>query len=203
MSVETITTVSPTTNKPIVERSGPTEQEYAQLPKTAQQAFLKYSQTSLQERQKIVKKALQLLSDRQDELGQEITDQMGRPIAYSAKEVTTAVMRGEYLLKVSDEALSDTPGDPQEGFKRYIRKQALGPVLILFPWNYPYLTLVNSLVPALLAGNSVILKPSPQTPTIAEQVQKIFVEAGLDSARVLHRFSARWNCRSKSSSRTS
>jgi len=179
MSVETITTVSPTTNKPIVERSGPTEQEYAQLPKTAQQAFLKYSQTSLQERQKIVKKALQLLSDRQDELGQEITDQMGRPIAYSAKEVTTAVMRGEYLLKVSDEALSDTPGDPQEGFKRYIRKQALGPVLILFPWNYPYLTLVNSLVPALLAGNSVILKPSPQTPTIAEQVQKIFVEAGL------------------------
>ncbi|KAF1821845.1 ALDH-like protein [Dissoconium aciculare CBS 342.82] len=180
MSVETITTISPTTNKPIVERKGPTEQEYTQIPKTAQQAFIKYSQTSLKERQSIVKKALQLLSDKQNELGQEITDQMGRPIAYSAKEVATAVIRGEYLLKVSEEALADTPGEAQEGFKRYIRKQALGPVLILFPWNYPYLTLVNSLVPALLAGNSVILKPSPQTPTIAEQVQKIFIEAGLD-----------------------
>jgi acyl-CoA reductase-like NAD-dependent aldehyde dehydrogenase len=135
MSVETITTISPTTNKSIVERKGPTVEEYAQIPKNAQHAFLKYSQTSLKERQSIVKKALQLLSDKQNELGQEITDQMGRPIAYSAKEVTTAVMRGEYLLKVSDEALSDTPGDPQEGFKRYIRKQALGPVLILFPWN--------------------------------------------------------------------
>jgi acyl-CoA reductase-like NAD-dependent aldehyde dehydrogenase len=135
MSVETITTISPTTNKPIVERKGPTEQEYTQIPKTAQQAFLKYSQTSLKERQSIVKKALQLLSDKQNELGQEITDQMGRPIAYSAKEVATAVIRGEYLLKVSEEALADTPGEAQEGFKRYIRKQALGPVLILFPWN--------------------------------------------------------------------
>jgi acyl-CoA reductase-like NAD-dependent aldehyde dehydrogenase len=135
MSVETVTTISPTTNKPIVERTGPTAEEFAQIPKIAQQAFLKYSQTSLKQRQSIVKKALQLLSDKQNELGQEITDQMGRPIAYSAKEVTTAVMRGEYLLRVSDEALSDTPGDPQEGFNRYIRKQALGPVLILFPWN--------------------------------------------------------------------
>lgn len=180
MAAEKITTISPSTNKPVVERNGPTDEELAQLPKTAQKAYLKYSKTPLAERQKIVKKALQIISDRQDELAKEITEQMGRPIAFTAKEVTTAVMRGEYLLKISDEAFADTPGEPQEGFKRFIRKCPLGPVLILFPWNYPYLTLVNSLVPALLAGDSVILKPSPQTPTIAEQVQKAFVEAGLD-----------------------
>ncbi|PIA88534.1 Succinate-semialdehyde dehydrogenase [NADP(+)] [Cercospora beticola] len=180
MATEKITTISPTTNKPVVERNGPTDAELAELPKTAQKAYLKYSKTSLAERQQIVKKALQLISDNQDELAQEITDQMGRPIAFTAKEVQTAVKRGEYLLKISEEALSDTPGEPEQGFKRFIRKVALGPVLILFPWNYPYLTLVNSLVPALLAGDSVILKPSPQTPTIAEQVQKLFVQAGLD-----------------------
>merc|ERR1711977_627960 len=50
-----------------------------------------------------------------------------------------------------------------------------------FAWNYPYLILVNSLIPALLAGNSVILKPSPQTPTIVEQISSIFTEAGLPS----------------------
>ncbi|KAK0259653.1 hypothetical protein B0A54_15575 [Friedmanniomyces endolithicus] len=177
---ETLTTISPTTNQPILTRHGPTSADLAALPQRAQAAFLKYRQTPLPTRQKIVRKALQLLNDRQEELARELTEQMGRPIAYTAKEITTAVARGEYMLKISSDALADTPGEPQEDFKRYIRKVPLGPVLVLFAWNYPYLILVNSLIPALLAGNSVILKPSPQTPTIVEQVQKIFVEAGLD-----------------------
>jgi len=82
-------------------------------------------------------------------------------------------------LKISSDALKDTPGEPEKGFKRYIRKVPLGPVLVLFAWNYPYLILVNSIIPALLSGNSVIIKPSPQTPTIAEHVTKIFEESGL------------------------
>lgn len=180
MPQEKITTISPTTDKPILERHGPTDQELSDIPKRAQKAFLKYRKTSLQDRQNIVKKALQLINDRQDELAKELTEQMGRPIAYTAKEVTTAVARGGYLLKISDKGLEDTLGEPQEGFKRYVKKVPLGPVLVLFAWNYPYLILVNSLIPALLSGNSVILKPSPQTPTIVEQIQKIFVEAGLD-----------------------
>ncbi|TKA82488.1 hypothetical protein B0A55_02184 [Friedmanniomyces simplex] len=180
MAHETLTTISPTTNHPILTRHGPTDSDLAALPQRAQTAFLKYRQTPLSSRQKIVKKALQLLNDRQDELARELTEQMGRPIAYTAKEITTAVARGEYMLKISSDALADTPGEPQEGFKRYIRKVPLGPVLVLFAWNYPYLILVNSLIPALLAGNSVILKPSPQTPTVVERVQKIFIEAGLE-----------------------
>lgn len=180
MSRERITTISPSTNKPVIEREGPTDAEYAELPKTAQKAFLRFRKTSLSDRKRIVKKALDLITERQDDMAKEITEQMGRPIGYTGIEVKTAVMRGEYLLKICDEALSDTPGEPQEGFKRFVRKVPLGPVLILFPWNYPYLTLVNSLVPAILSGNPVILKPSPQTPTTAEQMQKAFVDAGLD-----------------------
>nr|POF03505.1 putative succinate-semialdehyde dehydrogenase [nadp(+)] [Quercus suber] len=132
---ETITTISPTTNQPVVERNGLSEHDLAELPKTAQKAFLKFRQTPLAERQRIVKRALEIITERQDELAQEITEQMGRPIAYTAKEVTTAVMRGEFLLKVSDKALQDTPGDAQEGFQRYVRKTPLGPVLVLFAWN--------------------------------------------------------------------
>lgn len=135
MSAETITTISPTTNKPVVERKGPTDAEFAELPKTAQKAFLKFRQTSLDERKKIVKKAIELVSEREDELAREITEQMGRPIAYTAKEVSTAVSRVEYLLKICDKAFEDTPGEPQEGFKRYVRKVPLGPVLIIVPWN--------------------------------------------------------------------
>ncbi|KAH8640115.1 hypothetical protein IG631_03056 [Alternaria alternata] len=171
MSLEKITTISPITNKPVLTRNGLSDADLQSLPETAVAAFESYRRTSLTERQDIVKKALKLLNDRQDVLGKEITEQMGRPIAYTAKEVTTAVMRGEYLLKISEDTLKDTPGEAEKGFKRYIKKVPLGP--------YPYLTLINSLVPALLAGNSVILKPSPQTPTSAEQIQQIFKEAGL------------------------
>ncbi|KAF2279030.1 aldehyde dehydrogenase [Westerdykella ornata] len=179
MSLETITTISPITNKPILTRTGLSEEDLQSIPEKAARAFESFRRTTLAERQGIVKKALQLLAERQDELGKEITEQMGRPIAYTPKEISTAVMRGEYLLKISGDALKDTEGEPEKGFQRYIRKVPVGPVLILFPWNYPYLTLVNSIVPALLAGNSVILKPSPQTPTSAEQMQRVFIDAGL------------------------
>ncbi|KAH8728817.1 Aldehyde/histidinol dehydrogenase [Phaeosphaeriaceae sp. PMI808] len=179
MSLEKITTISPITNKPVLTRNGLSDADLQSIPETAAIAFESFRRTSLAERQKIIKAALKLLNERQDALGKEITEQMGRPITYTPKEIATAVMRGEYLLRISDETLKDTEGEAEKGFKRYIRKVPLGPVLILFPWNYPYLTLVNSLVPALLAGNSVILKPSPQTPTSAEQIQQIFKQAGL------------------------
>lgn len=135
MSAETITTISPTTNKPVVERRGPTDAQLAELPKTAQKAFLKFRKTSLAERKKIVKKAIELVAEREDVLAKEITEQMGRPIAYTAKEVSTAVARGHYLLKICDKAYEDTPGEPEQGFKRYVRKVPLGPVLIIVPWN--------------------------------------------------------------------
>jgi acyl-CoA reductase-like NAD-dependent aldehyde dehydrogenase len=197
MSVETITTISPVTNQPILKRNGLSDADLRSIPETAARAFDTYRRTSLSERQQIVKKALKLLNDRQDVLGKELSEQMGRPIAYTPKEVTTAVARGEYMLKISENSLKDTEGEAEKGFKRYIKKVPVGPVLILFPWNvrgelhlprnsvptnplqYPYLTLVNSLIPALLAGNSVIIKPSPQTPTSAEQIQQIFSDAGL------------------------
>lgn len=181
MSSEDIITISPSTNKPIITRQELSDAELTELPKRSAKAFGSFSQTSLEERQKIVRRALELLRERQDELAKELTEQMGRPIAYAAKEITTAAARGEYMLKISSSALSDTAGDAESGFKRYIKKVPLGPVLILFAWNYPYLILVNSIIPALLAGNTVILKPSPQTPTVAEQAHKLFTDAGAPS----------------------
>ncbi|KAK2042079.1 aldehyde dehydrogenase [Colletotrichum somersetense] len=179
MSVEVLKTISPTTNEPVITRNGVSQTDLEELPITATKAFESWSKTSLADRQSIVKKALNLLLEKKDELAKELTVQMGRPIAYTGGEVATAVKRGEYLLKISDEVLKDTDGEPEKGFKRFIRKVPVGPVLVLFAWNYPYLILVNSLIPALLAGNTVILKPSPQTPTVVERVAKVFEEAGL------------------------
>lgn len=179
MAEGVITTISPITNKPLITRPEATEAELSNLVSNSVKAFKTWSKTTLSERQEIVKKALELLSEKQDEYGREITEMMGRPIAYTGKEVATAVMRGEYIVKISNDALADTPGEEEAGFKRFIRKMPVGPVLILFPWNYPYLTLVNSLLPALLAGNTVLLKPSPQTPLVAENFASIFASADL------------------------
>ncbi|KAH9883805.1 aldehyde dehydrogenase [Xylariomycetidae sp. FL2044] len=181
MSVEVLTTISPTTNEAILTRNGVSASDLEDLPNVAAEAFEGWRKTSLADRQIIVKKAVKLLEKKKDELAEELTVQMGRPIAYTGVEVTTAIKRAEYLVKISEDTLKDTDGEPEKGFKRFIRKVPVGPVLIIFAWNYPYLILVNSLIPALLSGNTVILKPSPQTPTIVEQVSKVFAEAGLPS----------------------
>ncbi|EER24533.1 hypothetical protein D8B26_005135 [Coccidioides posadasii str. Silveira] len=181
MSVETLTTISPTTNGPILTRAGISESDLLTLPQTAQTAFRSFSRsTTLAQRQEIVAKALAILLKKKDALAREVTEQMGRPIAYTGAEITTAVKRGEYLNRVAGEVLGDKiEADSEAGFKRYLKKEPVGVVLVLFAWNYPYLILVNSLIPALLAGNAVILKPSPQTPTVVEQMAAIFAEAGL------------------------
>ena len=182
MSLETITTISPSTNTPVLSRDGLSSKDLETLPMTAQDAFQSFrvSHSSLDSRREIVAKALRSLLKGVDMLAKELTEQVGRPINYTAKEIHTAVKRGEYLNKVAGEVLEeDVPGDHEKGFRRYIRREPVGVVLILFAWNYPYLILVNSLLPAILAGNAVILKPSPQTPTIVEHMSRIFVEAGL------------------------
>ena len=135
MPVEVLTTISPSTNEPILTRDGLSDSDVALLPAISTQAFNDFRLLPFQERQAIVKRALKLISDKQDVLAKELTEQMGRPIAYTTKEITTAVARGEYLLKISKDALKDTEGEPEQGFKRYIRKTPIGPVLILFAWN--------------------------------------------------------------------
>jgi acyl-CoA reductase-like NAD-dependent aldehyde dehydrogenase len=135
MSVETITTISPNTNEAIITRNGASATDIDLMPQVATEAFQSFRKTTLKERQEIVKKFLKELASHEAELAEELTVQMGRPIAYTGKEIATAVKRAEYLLKISDEALKDTDGEAESGFKRFIRKVPVGPVLIIFAWN--------------------------------------------------------------------
>ena len=135
MATEILTTISPSTNLPILTRESLSSSDVALLPAIAAQAFNGYRMTTLEQRQAIVRKALRLINDRQHILAQELTQQMGRPISYTTKEITTAVARGEYLLKISGDALKDTDGEHEQGYKRFIRKVPIGPTLILYAWN--------------------------------------------------------------------
>lgn len=135
MSVERINTISPSTNETVITRNGLSAADLDLLPKVATEAFQSFRKTTLKERQEIVKKFLKGVSDHEEELAEEITVQMGRPISFGGKEIATAVKRGEYMLKISDEVLKDTDGEAEKGFKRFIRKVPVGPVLVMFPWN--------------------------------------------------------------------
>lgn len=135
MSVEVIKTISPSTNEPILTRNGVSEADLKALPTVATEAFQSFRKTTLKERQEIVKKFIKSLSAHEAELAEELTVQMGRPIAFTGKEISTAAKRAEYLLQISDEVLKDTDGEPEKGFKRFIRKVPVGPVLVIFAWN--------------------------------------------------------------------
>lgn len=129
MGGEIITTISPITGQALLSRLGISTEEIPSIVERSRDAFSSFRHTHpLKRRQEIVRKALEILAGKVDELAKELTEQMGRPIAYTGKEILTAKTRAEYLLKVSDEALKDTPGEAQEGFSRFIRKEPLGVV---------------------------------------------------------------------------
>lgn len=118
MAHESLSTISPTTNREVVSRQVLSPEEIAELPVSSQKAFVSYrkSHPTLQSRQDVVAKALNLLAERKETLAKELTEQMGRPIAYTGVEIDTAVKRGEYLNRIAGEVLAeDVPGDPEQG----------------------------------------------------------------------------------------
>jgi acyl-CoA reductase-like NAD-dependent aldehyde dehydrogenase len=118
----------------------------------------------------------------------ELTWQMGRPIRYAGNEVRGMLERARYMIDIAPEALADVDAGPKDGFLRFVRREPLGVVFTVAAWNYPYLIAVNSVVPAIMAGNAVVLKHSAQTPLCAERFAECFREAGLPDGvfQVLH-----------------
>ncbi len=187
MSTNTFQTISPIDGSIYVERPFANTREIEQTLSQAKQTQRAWQQTSLTERKKICQDAVQYMVDRADEIGEEITWQMGRPIRYTPFEIKGGFQeRAKYMIEIAEQALADIPAPPKEGFQRFIRREAVGTVLVLAPWNYPYLTCVNVIIPALLAGNTVILKHALQTPLCAERYTQAFEAAGLPKGIFQH-----------------
>lgn len=176
---EFMQTISPIDGTVYLERPYNTQSDIDTALQQAKVAQKLWKKTPLAERQAIVSKAIDMLVAQADKIAKEITEQMGRPISQSAGEIRGLEERARYMINIAPEALKDHVPEAQEGFKRFIRREALGIVAIIAPWNYPYLTSVNGIVPALLAGNAVVLKHSHQTPLVADRYAAAFKAAGL------------------------
>lgn len=115
----------------------------------------------------------------QDEIAEQLSWMMGRPIQYAKGEVAGMVDRANVMIAKAEKSLATIELAEKEGFQRYIKREPLGVTFVVAPWNYPYLTAINVVIPAIMAGNSVILKHSAQTPLCAEQLDKAFKKAEL------------------------
>jgi len=113
------------------------------------------------------------------EIVPELAWQMGRPVRYGGGELRGFEERARYMIAIAEEALSNLDPGAKEGFVRYVKREPLGVVFTIAPWNYPYLTAVNSIIPALMAGNAVILKHAASTLLVAERFQQAFDRAKL------------------------
>ncbi len=176
----TFQTISPIDGSIYLEREMANANSIEQALEKTNAARRQWRDTPLEERIAICRKALQYILDHEQEIAQEITWQMGRPIRYSGFEITKGFKeRAEYMMDVSQKALSDIHAGEMPGFQRFIRREPLGTVFVMAPWNYPFLTSINAIFPALLAGNTVVLKHSGQTPLCAERYAAAFRVADL------------------------
>jgi acyl-CoA reductase-like NAD-dependent aldehyde dehydrogenase len=135
----------------------------------------------LKERMTICRRFADGLAAAAEQLAPELSWQMGRPIRFAPREVTTAADRARRMIDLAEMALAEVAVDGPSELELYIRREPVGVVLVVPAWNYPYLIAVNSVVPAILAGNAVVLKSSSQTPLCGERFGEIFADAGLPS----------------------
>ena len=178
-SMNTFKTITPVDSSVYVEREYATNQQVESALNTAVEAQKHWRKTEVGERMAICKRAVDAFVDKKTDIAEELTWQMGRPIAFAPSEVGGFEERARYMISVAEESLRPEEIEPKAGFSRYIQHVPIGVVFVVAPWNYPYLTSVNAIIPAILAGNAVLLKHSVQTPLCAERYAQVFEQAGL------------------------
>ena len=130
------------------------------------------------ERAALVAKGVARLGEMNDEIVPELARQMGRPVRYGG-EFGGMKERADYMQAIAEEALAPIVIEASETFERRIEREPHGVVLVIAPWNYPYMTAINTVAPALIAGNAVLLKHATQTLLVGERMARAFHEVGV------------------------
>jgi acyl-CoA reductase-like NAD-dependent aldehyde dehydrogenase len=177
--------ISPIDGRELVRRPTASGAEIAAAIDQARDAQREWAATPLGARIEAVLAFLDCLKAMNDEIVPELAWSMGRPIRYGG-EMRGVEERVRYMASLAEEALAPVVPEAKPGFTRMIKREPRGLVLVIAPWNYPYLTAVNSIVPALIAGNAVILKMAAQTILAGDRFQQAMDKAGLPSGLFQH-----------------
>ena len=178
---DTLKTISPIDGRVYVERPLQSASGIDRALDTARRVQPGWASLPLAARCDMLSRAVDAFVAKGQDIAAEITWQMGRPLKDAPGEVRGFEERARYMLSVAPQALAAVMPGEKAGFQRQIKRVALGVVVVVAPWNYPYLTAVNAVLPALIAGNAVVIKHSHQTPLCAERFLEAFLAAGVPS----------------------
>lgn len=144
----------------------------------ARKAQKSWAKRPLEDRVQLVLKGVARLNEMVDDVVPELAHMMGRPVRYGG-EFKGFNERSNYVASIAADALAPLVIEESGSFERRIEREAHGVVFVIAPWNYPYMTAINTIAPALMAGNTVIIKHASQTLLVGERMVRAFVEAGV------------------------
>ncbi|WP_299504537.1 aldehyde dehydrogenase family protein [uncultured Roseobacter sp.] len=174
----TITCISPIDGSIYATRPVLNEFEAAEAVAKGKAAQVPWAARPLQERIDLVLEGVANVGAMNDKIVPELAWQMGRPIRYGG-EFGGFDERARHMAGIAEEALADIALEDSDSFRRMIKRVPHGLVLVVAPWNYPYMTAINTVAPALIAGNAVMLKHASQTPLVGERMARAFRAAGV------------------------
>jgi acyl-CoA reductase-like NAD-dependent aldehyde dehydrogenase len=175
---EPLKIISPVDGSIYAERALARDAEIDSALTAARAALPEWKRVPVADRGRYVLAFLDALLAMNDEIAVELAWQMGRPVRYGG-EKGSVEERVRAMVALAEEALQPYYPPKKPGFRRYIAREPVGVVLVIAPWNYPYLTPINAIVPGLLAGDAVILKHAAQTLLVGERIAEAFKRAGL------------------------
>ena len=172
-------TITPIDNSVYLERPLSTQNEIDNVIENSKKSFQSWKSNSIDDRIKIINKFIDNLIALKPEVSKEICWQIGRPISQCGNELRGFEERSRHMVEIAKESLRDIPATKNDEFDNYIYKSPLGVIFVMAPWNYPIITATNTIVPALLAGNTIVIKHSSQTPRCPELISQAFDNTGL------------------------
>ena len=170
--------ISPIDGSVYAERPTLSAPEAAAAVTRARTAQADWAARPLAERIALVQQGVANVGAMNDEIVPELAHQMGRPVRYGG-EFGGFNERASYMAGIAEDALANIVIEDSGSFRRLIKRVPHGVVLVVAPWNYPYMTAINTVAPALIAGNTVMLKHASQTPLVGERMVRAFHEAGV------------------------
>ena len=174
----TINCISPIDGSIFVSRETLSYKDARAATARAKVAQASWAVLPLSDRIDLVRAGVAAVGAMNDEIVPEIAWQMGRPVRYGG-EFSGFNERASYMAEIAEASLAAIEVENSDYFRRVIKRVPHGVVLVVAPWNYPYMTAINTIAPALIAGNSVILKHASQTPLVGERMAQAFHAAGI------------------------
>jgi succinate-semialdehyde dehydrogenase/glutarate-semialdehyde dehydrogenase len=172
-----LTAIDPTTGAVVREVPAATPEEITEIIGRSRTAYTTWKGTTLAERAEVLRRVASTLRERTEELAPLMTEEMGKPIGEARGEVAKSAWAAEHYAEFAPEYLADEHLE-SDATSSYVQYLPLGPVLGILPWNAPFWVAFRFCAPALMAGNTAIMKHDPHVPGCAEALERVFQEAG-------------------------